>query len=85
MTIYENSVAVIDSATGSQLSIDGFGYDEKRDFFIVFLKTPLNSGGSVLLSIDYLGNLNDQLSGFYRSSYTDTVRRNIGKNVRIFV
>lgn len=77
MIVYENSVAVLDGATGALLAIDGFGYDEKRDFFIVFLKTPLSVGASVLLSVDFLGNLNDQLSGFYRSSYTDQVWRPI--------
>jgi len=74
MTVFENTVSVTQSGSDRQIMIEGFGYDDKRDFFIVFLKEPLNEGGNISIAIDFLGNLNDQLSGFYRSSFSDPVR-----------
>jgi aminopeptidase 2 len=65
------------------LQIVGHGYDEERQFYIVHLAKvapPRPSSPSHLqafpatstlsLSIFFTGNLNDELAGFYRSSYT---------------
>ncbi|XP_067128251.1 aminopeptidase N-like [Centruroides vittatus] len=49
--------------------ITNFDRDEKRQFFIIKLDRPLKSGKKYTISMKYLGNLNDQLAGFYRSSY----------------
>jgi hypothetical protein len=50
-----------------------FGYDDPRQFFIVKLAETLVPGQQIRISIGFLGNLNDDLSGFYRSSYFDEV------------
>ena len=68
IAIHENTVRV----TGSQnqaLVIEGFGYDEEKSWFSVFLKDPLVPGDNITLSMDFLGDLNDELTGFYRSDY----------------
>jgi aminopeptidase N len=72
MTIFENSVSVVDRL-GNRVEAEGFGYDSQRKFFIVYLASALSPGQAVTLSVDFLGNLNDDLSGFYRSSYFDQV------------
>lgn len=73
MTLFENSIVVARPGTGEPLDVEGFGYDKQRKFFIIYLRQPLVKGQAVTASIDFLGNLNDDLSGFYRSSYYDTV------------
>ena len=73
MNIFENTVSVIDGKNGEQLAIEGFGYDDPRQFFIIKLLKPLERGLTIKVSIGFLGNLNDDLSGFYRSSYFDEV------------
>ena len=68
------------------MEIVGHGYDEERQFYIVhlakvfnafslsnltfFTKAPLSP--TLVLNIFFTGNLNDELAGFYRSSYTKT-------------
>ena len=69
------------------LEIVGHGYDEERQFYIVHLsevttgflpafpKVSCNQAvqsSQLNLNIFFTGNLNDELSGFYRSSYTKT-------------
>ena len=69
------------------LEIVGHGYDEERQFYIVHLSEVTTGFLSALpkvsrnqavqssqlnLNIFFTGNLNDELSGFYRSSYTKT-------------
>lgn len=71
MTIFENTVQVIDNVTNQNLVITGFGYDNPRGFLIIYLRDGLTQGQSLRLKIDFIGNLNDDLSGFYRSSYFD--------------
>lgn len=48
--------------------IKDFEHDEKRQFFIIKLDGSLNIGKYVI-SMKFRGTLNDQLVGFYRSSY----------------
>ncbi|GFY23262.1 uncharacterized protein TNCV_3939581 [Trichonephila clavipes] len=45
--------------------------DKERQFFILHLKSNLVAGRQYEVQLDYLGSLNDQLAGFYRSSYKD--------------
>ena len=74
MKIFENTVSVRDSSSGKDLKIIGFGYDDPRQFFIVKLDENLSSGQTIKVSIGFLAKLNDDLSGFYRSSYFEEVR-----------
>lgn len=46
--------------------------EKDNDFFIIYLNNQLVAGNSYSLSIKFLGNLNKDLAGFYRSSYNDT-------------
>lgn len=71
LTIYESTVKVKHAKDGSQVEIEGFSYDTVRQFFIINLKTALTPGNQYNVSIQYLGLLNDDMAGFYRSSYKD--------------
>ena len=48
----------------------GHGYDDFRQFYIIQLGEELTNT-QARLSIKWTGVLNDELAGFYRSSYTD--------------
>ncbi|XP_072939930.1 aminopeptidase N [Epargyreus clarus] len=45
--------------------------DVNRQFHILFLREPLIAGQQYILNITYTGILNDNLHGFYRSSYEE--------------
>ena len=66
ITVHEQEVRVGD------VPVVGHGYDEERQFYIIYLGEKLPANSTVLVSIPYTGNLNGDLVGFYRSSYTDT-------------
>ena len=68
--IYENTVKVIGSDK-QNFEVLGFGYERTTNFFYIHLAKDLPVNGSVKLSIDYLGYLNSELNGFYRSAYHD--------------
>ena len=70
MTIHEDESRLVLAEDGSEVSITGHGYDEFRQFYILQLGQELSST-LVNLTIRWTGNLNDELAGFYRSSYTD--------------
>ena len=63
--IYENLVQV------ESRNVIGHGYDAQREFYIIYVDKELETGSTVKVSISFLANLNDDLSGFYRSSYHD--------------
>lgn len=46
-------------------------YDHHLQFYIAHLEEPLKVGDKAVLSMDFEGHLNDQLHGFYRSTYRD--------------
>ena len=69
ITIHERDVTVL-TEDGSMVDIVGHSYDEERQFYIIHLaKAPDSS--KLQLSIFFTGVLNDELAGFYRSSYTE--------------
>ena len=68
MTIFENTVKVIGN-DNQNFEILGFGYEKTTNFFYIHLANDIPANGSVKLSMDYLGDLNSDLTGFYRSSY----------------
>jgi aminopeptidase N len=68
--IYENTIRVLNGDENEQ-KIEGFGYDKERHCFIIFLADSLPKGENITVSIDFLAELNSDLSGFYRSSYFD--------------
>jgi aminopeptidase N len=68
--LYENTIKVI-RGNKTELKIEGFGYDKEKAFFIIYLKENLQAGENITLSMSFLGDLNDELTGFYRSDYLD--------------
>ena len=59
----------------SQLDISGFGYDEARQLFIVYLADDLEAGQKVRLSVDFASELGSDPTGFYRSWYYDEEKK----------
>ncbi|XP_059096600.1 puromycin-sensitive aminopeptidase-like protein [Tigriopus californicus] len=72
MIIYEDLVVVTMGTNKEALPIIGFSYDSARDFIILNLDKSILTGEEVNVHMKFLGNLNDDLSGFYRSSYSDS-------------
>lgn len=46
-------------------------YDNKREFYVAHLEEALQKGHKYILSMEFIGLLNERLEGFYRSSYRD--------------
>jgi len=76
LQIFENTVRVLGSDK-QNLLIEGFGYDDERQFFIIKLFLKLRKGENITISMDFLGDLNSDLIGFYRSSYFDNEKNQI--------
>jgi aminopeptidase N len=68
LRIFENTVKVYGS-NKQLLYLDGFGYDEARQFFVIHLAKKMHKGDNISVSIDFLGELNNDVVGFYKSSY----------------
>lgn len=66
MEIHETEVGVL-LEDGSSVEVTGHGYDQERQFYIISLGQEL-SQTSARLTISWTGNLNDELSGFYRET-----------------
>ena len=72
MTIVEESVEV--DVAGSRVEIQGFGSDLDREFFIIYLVSPIMSGELVRISLHFTSVLREDIMvGLYRSSYLDTL------------
>ncbi|XP_054161981.1 aminopeptidase N-like [Oppia nitens] len=72
IVIYNESVYLLDDRKQQLPYISHFSHETKRQFFIIHLNTYLKHGKQYILQIKFKGNLNDDLSGFYRSSYKDS-------------
>jgi hypothetical protein len=44
-------------------------FDIEREFYVVHLSKPIVKGNLYRISMDFTSSLNDDLHGFYRSSY----------------
>ncbi|XP_063887402.1 aminopeptidase N-like [Scylla paramamosain] len=71
---HNDTVKVVDveNRNGKGVSIMKQTYDNQREFYHAHLQQPLTKGHRYVLSMEFTGYLNDQLHGFYRSSYKDT-------------
>ena len=67
--IYENLVTLTDLTEDKTIEILGHGYDLDREFYVI--KADIKSDREYAIDISYLAELNDDLAGFYRSSYFD--------------
>ena len=56
--------------SGSSYRATGVSFDEDRETATISFDSPIPAG-TAQLGIDFTGELNDKLRGFYRSSYTD--------------
>nr|XP_027223184.1 aminopeptidase N-like [Penaeus vannamei] len=66
-----DTVKVSDQATSRGLRIKKHEYDHSRHFYIAHLRKELQKGKRYILSMEFLGYLNDKLRGFYRATYKD--------------
>jgi len=80
ITVNEDSVRVWELSEGRlgwevsqrlELEVIGHKYDPARDFYSVMLNESMTPGNAYRIYIGYKGTLNDELVGFYRSSYLD--------------
>jgi aminopeptidase 2 len=46
-------------------------YDEKKDLATLTFKETIPANTKAVLDISFQGELNDQMAGFYRSTYKD--------------
>lgn len=76
---------MLDLATNSPLAITNF-VDEQTTREIVTIKTAaqLTAGNRYKISMDFTSILNDEMRGFYRSSYMENgVRKYINSKMRL--
>ena len=52
-----------------KIEVVGHGFDIDREFYIIKLSKPIVKGNIYRVSIDFVSGLNDELRGFYRSTY----------------
>ena len=72
LAIEEESVSV--DVAGKEVEIQGFGSDLDREFFIIFLASPIKPGEVVRISLLFTSVLREDIMvGLYRSSYLDTL------------
>ncbi|XP_069972068.1 aminopeptidase N-like [Penaeus vannamei] len=71
ITVYDDTIVLKNKADQNDLQIKDHEYDPSREFFIVHLAEELSVNTEVVLSMDFEGYLNDELRGFYRSTYTN--------------
>ncbi len=70
-SIDESTIKLMDQSSNTEIEIVGYEWDLERQFFIIEVNDgEFSDGTSYQLSIEFLSDLNDQLVGFYRSSYT---------------
>lgn len=69
LKIDEKDVSVSAESNNEALTITKQYFVEEKQFFIVKLKETLMKGSYYTITIKYVGILNDNLQGFYRSSY----------------
>ena len=65
------SRAVVKTAQGSEVEASSIEHDEEQERVTLRFPSPA-AAGNVVLSLDFTGVLNDQLRGFYRSTYLDS-------------
>ncbi|XP_068202064.1 aminopeptidase N-like [Palaemon carinicauda] len=56
---------------GNEVAITKHTYDPIREFYVGYLEKEISAGETIQLEMSFEGYLNDQMRGFYRSSYVD--------------
>ncbi|KAK8788791.1 hypothetical protein V5799_021432 [Amblyomma americanum] len=65
----------VSEAAGSRMEHDKYDEDKSLQFLVISLKRPLAAGSNYTIRMNFVGSLNDDLAGFYRSSYVDASGR----------
>ncbi|GAB6029465.1 hypothetical protein CHUAL_005219 [Chamberlinius hualienensis] len=75
ITIFEETVQVVEitghDGPGKPKKVRRISYLPEKQFVIISLPTALTTHNMVNVSMKFLGSLNDDMAGFYRSSYKD--------------
>lgn len=61
----------VTGAGGGAVEIDGHSENKALQFLVIALKKPLAESTNYTIRMRFVGLLNDDLAGFYRSSYVD--------------
>ena len=51
------------------INVTGHQFDSEREFYVLNLSKPIVNENVYRISMDFTSSLNDDLRGFYRSSY----------------
>ncbi|XP_071443368.1 uncharacterized protein [Hetaerina americana] len=62
---------VIEDGSEAEVEIEKVSHEKDRDFHVLYLKKTLSVGRTYTITMKFAGKLNDDLNGFYRSSYKD--------------
>lgn len=57
------------NANSTAIAISSTKYDSTTDKYTILLETELQAGTIIEINITYVGTLDDDMEGFYRSSY----------------
>ncbi|KAI7861332.1 peptidase family M1-domain-containing protein, partial [Spinellus fusiger] len=71
LKIVSATVAYVDIKTESTQTATDIAYDEKKESVTLTFAETLKANSKTVLDIKFNGVLNDQMAGFYRSSYKD--------------
>ncbi|XP_037798554.1 aminopeptidase 2-like [Penaeus monodon] len=69
ITFLLDKIMASGEVTGQSIGIKRQEYDYRRHFYMAHLEEELQKGKKYVLAMEFLGYLNDQLRGFYRSTY----------------
>ena len=72
-----------DVIESKRIGVQSYHEDKTRQLLIIGIKNyPLKVGKFYRLSISFIGQLNDRLNGFYRTSY---IENGVKRYVNVFV
>ena len=63
----------LDTAENESISILDIDFDSIREFAIISIDQDCKFNSTYLLNINYTGDISENLTGFYRSSYVDSL------------
>lgn len=67
--IEANDSTTTESIRGVQVGVKGLSEDKELQYSIIHLEKQLEAGEEYALGVDFVGNLNDDLAGFYKIKY----------------
>lgn len=70
LEIEPESVRLMDLESGNAIGVRSLSNDSETQFFVTHAEEDLRMGRQYQIEMKFLGHLNDELQGFYRSSYT---------------